>query len=360
MFDAAGDKQKKIQEKRRAEAKKKLQEEKRKEQLAEDIESRKRQKELGKLEEARYEQERAKELLSKTGGISLHLKGLKIVPDKRIDDKIILPASCMELLNQQSVFDRAGGSGVLTFEVMASFTSRQNSKTKSVGSITGANSDIEAVGGGSSSNNNTSGMDVTVSGDTDRADSAGTAGTQQQDNNLTTALTGGSSSSSSSAAAGGGDSNISERSNSGSKEPGGNSKATPAGGPDPMDIDAVDGSPTQDVLGELPRKIRRITHCGVAEFTADEGTVRFGPKVLFSLLGDANQDSIIEQVDVRYVQLNKYGKCRCTFQPKGIQFFWGVWSDGLLDHVIGFTKFYKRIRVDSCPQSVPIHQCKIP
>merc|ERR1712194_992072 len=37
--------------------------------------------------------------------------------------------------------------------------------------------------------------------------------------------------------------------------------------------------------------------------------------------GDANQDSVIDQVDVRYVQLNKYQKCRCTFQPKGAGFF---------------------------------------
>mmetsp|Transcript_8473 Transcript_8473/g.20395 ORF Transcript_8473/g.20395 Transcript_8473/m.20395 type:complete len:631 (+) Transcript_8473:232-2124(+) len=83
-----------------------------------------------------------------------------------------------------------------------------------------------------------------------------------------------------------------------------------------------------------------VTHCGVADFTANEGEVWFGPKVLFSLLSknstNSNSGGTIKSegssqspssassmpfVDLRFRVLPRHERCRCTFQPKGAGFF---------------------------------------
>eukprot|EP00397_Hematodinium_sp_SG-2012_P029289 GEMP01030921.1.p1 GENE.GEMP01030921.1~~GEMP01030921.1.p1 ORF type:complete len:509 (+),score=112.70 GEMP01030921.1:68-1594(+) len=58
-----------------------------------------------------------------------------------------------------------------------------------------------------------------------------------------------------------------------------------------------------------------ITHCGVAEFTAEEGTIGVGVKVILSL-----GDEPPEDVSVRYIVLPRFEKTKVTFQPRGAGF----------------------------------------
>lgn len=57
-----------------------------------------------------------------------------------------------------------------------------------------------------------------------------------------------------------------------------------------------------------------VTHCGVAEFTAQEGTIGIGVKVILSL-GEPP-----DAISVRFVALPRYDKIRVVFQPRGAGF----------------------------------------
>jgi len=237
-YDAAGDKQKKLQEKRRAEAKKKLLQQKRQKELAEEIQRSKDQREEERCRLERLAEARRDQLLYETAGVT-YSATLKVVPDSRIDDKAILPQSAFAVLNEQSVFDK-NDSGILTFRL------RVGQNPDSVLNVHNAEES-----------------------DTMEIDEPTVSAPRLA-----------------------------------------------------RDITAVteDGSLKND-----------FTHCGVTEFTAEEGTIRFGPKVLLSLLeqlkraegGSRSNDlpKTVEYVDVQYVQIRHYTKCKCVFQPKAQGFF---------------------------------------
>lgn len=67
------------------------------------------------------------------------------------------------------------------------------------------------------------------------------------------------------------------------------------------------------------------THAGVAEFTAEEGTVGVPPRVALCLTKGSGLDSLqaVEQVEVRYVRLSRVAKSRVKFQPRGQGFHAG-------------------------------------
>lgn len=61
------------------------------------------------------------------------------------------------------------------------------------------------------------------------------------------------------------------------------------------------------------------THAGVAEFTAEEGTVGLPPRVALCLTKGAGLQSLERMgfVEVRYVRLSRYAKCSARLQPRG-------------------------------------------
>lgn len=67
------------------------------------------------------------------------------------------------------------------------------------------------------------------------------------------------------------------------------------------------------------------THAGVAEFTAEEGTVGVPPRVALCLTKGCGLDSLqsVSQVEVRYVRLPRPSKSRVKFQPRGQGFHAG-------------------------------------
>lgn len=67
------------------------------------------------------------------------------------------------------------------------------------------------------------------------------------------------------------------------------------------------------------------THAGVAEFTAEEGTVGVPPRVALCLTRSGGLESLacVGQVEVRYVRLPRSSKSRVKFQPRGQGFHVG-------------------------------------
>jgi len=67
------------------------------------------------------------------------------------------------------------------------------------------------------------------------------------------------------------------------------------------------------------------THAGVAEFTAEEGTVGVPPRVALCLTKGSGLETLqaVEQVEVRYVRLPRASKSRVRFQPRGQGFHAG-------------------------------------
>lgn len=61
------------------------------------------------------------------------------------------------------------------------------------------------------------------------------------------------------------------------------------------------------------------THAGVAEFTAEEGTVGVPPRVALCLTKGSGLDSLaaVDQVEVRYFRLPRSSKSRVKLQPRG-------------------------------------------
>eukprot|EP00930_Biecheleria_cincta_P086117 TRINITY_DN75485_c0_g1_i1.p1 TRINITY_DN75485_c0_g1~~TRINITY_DN75485_c0_g1_i1.p1 ORF type:complete len:673 (-),score=148.26 TRINITY_DN75485_c0_g1_i1:258-2276(-) len=67
------------------------------------------------------------------------------------------------------------------------------------------------------------------------------------------------------------------------------------------------------------------THAGVAEFTAEEGTVGVPPRVALCLTKGSGLDRLdaVGQVDIRYVRLPRCAKSRVKLQPRGEGFHAG-------------------------------------
>ncbi|CAK9035797.1 Ubiquitin fusion degradation protein 1 homolog (UB fusion protein 1) [Durusdinium trenchii] len=67
------------------------------------------------------------------------------------------------------------------------------------------------------------------------------------------------------------------------------------------------------------------THAGVAEFTAEEGTVGVPPRVALCLTKGSGLDTLdaVGQVEIRYVKLPRCRKSRVVFQPRGEGFHAG-------------------------------------
>lgn len=67
------------------------------------------------------------------------------------------------------------------------------------------------------------------------------------------------------------------------------------------------------------------THAGVAEFTAEEGTVGVPPRVALCLTKGSGLDTLdgVGQVEIRYVKLPRCRKSRVKFQPRGEGFHAG-------------------------------------
>ncbi|CAD7936466.1 unnamed protein product [Amoebophrya sp. A120] len=223
MFDMAADKQKRQAEARRKEAKRRLLEQQQQAAKSAELQRERDDRELEKARELRRLEERRDAEIFETGGVKILRQGLHVIPDSRTDDKLVLPPSVFQELNNHRVFEQFEGQNmrgsVLTFEVTVSSASAAEPVI------------IEQVTTGAA------------------GDVAGTSG-------------------------------------------------------------ATSTSTT----------VIATTHCGVAEFTADENTVRFGPKVLFSLMAQCGNIKP-ERVNIRYKQLSRYNRCRCTFQPKGAGFF---------------------------------------
>jgi len=273
MFDQAESKQKKLQEERRKAAAKKLALQRAEEARKQEIQDHYREREEDAARE-KAEAEKMKEAyLLETGGIFWERKRLKVIPDARIDDKLILPPSAFEDLEAQRALDRVS-SGVLTFEVRVSTGNHDG--------------DIE--------------MGPSISMDANAGTSTAAA-------------------------------------SSDCPPPLPNLKKTKSDRSDEHSEDEEDLLKRQQYARVAPNARRRVTCCGVAEFSGEEGTVRFGPKVLFSLTnsyrfeGSSSSDSSnsqnltpqdVEFVDVRFIQLNKHRRCRCIFQPKGSGFFEGT------------------------------------
>merc|ERR1719163_1311839 len=68
-----------------------------------------------------------------------------------------------------------------------------------------------------------------------------------------------------------------------------------------------------------------LTHAGVAEFVAEEGTVGVPPRVALCLTKGAGLDSLaaVGSVEVRYARLPRSAKSRVKFQPRGEGFHIG-------------------------------------
>lgn len=67
------------------------------------------------------------------------------------------------------------------------------------------------------------------------------------------------------------------------------------------------------------------THAGVAEFTAEEGTVGVPPRVALCLTKGSGLDTLdgVGQVEIRYVKLPRCRKSKVKFQPRGEGFHAG-------------------------------------
>lgn len=80
------------------------------------------------------------------------------------------------------------------------------------------------------------------------------------------------------------------------------------------------------------------THAGVAEFTAEEGTVGVPPRVALCLTKGSGLDSLaaVGQVEVRYFRLPRSAKSRVKLQPRGEGFHVGGVNTAHLDlqHVL--------------------------
>jgi ubiquitin fusion degradation protein 1 len=65
-----------------------------------------------------------------------------------------------------------------------------------------------------------------------------------------------------------------------------------------------------------------VTHAGVGEFTAEEGSVGIPPKVALCLTKAAGLEKLeqVGQIRVRYVRLDRTPKCSATVQPRGVGF----------------------------------------
>ena len=184
--------------------------------LEDEIQQQKDLKEEQRLEELRLAEQRREEELFETGGIQ-YFEKLRVIPDSRIDDKVILPQSAFELLEKQRVFDE---SKVLTFRLQ--------------------------IHNDGSSNNPNAGMSISNPA-TDSPATKFMRTTNSPD----------------------------------SSSP-----------PDLLNASGTSASPTSFSSPTMRASMGttgsnsngpKVTHCGVAEFTAEEGTIRFGPKVLFSL-----------------------------------------------------------------------------
>mmetsp|Transcript_52807 Transcript_52807/g.97733 ORF Transcript_52807/g.97733 Transcript_52807/m.97733 type:complete len:670 (+) Transcript_52807:112-2121(+) len=68
-----------------------------------------------------------------------------------------------------------------------------------------------------------------------------------------------------------------------------------------------------------------LTHAGVAEFTAEEGTVGVPPRVALCLTKGAGLATLaaVEMVEVRFVRLPRAAKCTARLQPRGEGFHAG-------------------------------------
>jgi len=92
-------------------------------------------------------------------------------------------------------------------------------------------------------------------------------------------------------------------------------------------LEALDSQRALDIFGspltfELMIRTasgeRRQTHCGVEEFTAEQGTVGIPPAVALSLTREDGLDSLNgADVQVRLVKLPRYDKAFVAFQPRG-------------------------------------------
>ncbi|CAK0886218.1 unnamed protein product, partial [Prorocentrum cordatum] len=84
--------------------------------------------------------------------------------------------------------------------------------------------------------------------------------------------------------------------------------------------------------------VAAATHAGVAEFTAEEGTVGVPPRVALCLTKGAGLGSLaaVAQVEVRYARLPRSRKSRVAFQPRGQGFHVGGASAFRIDleHVL--------------------------
>lgn len=65
-----------------------------------------------------------------------------------------------------------------------------------------------------------------------------------------------------------------------------------------------------------------FTHAGVAEFTAEEGTVGVPPKVALCLSKAAGLEALeqVGNISVSYTKLDRMPKCAATVQPRGVGF----------------------------------------
>merc|ERR550537_1005922 len=68
-----------------------------------------------------------------------------------------------------------------------------------------------------------------------------------------------------------------------------------------------------------------VTHAGVAEFVAEEGTVGVPPRVALCLTKGAGLDSLaaVGTVEVRFIRLSRSAKSTVKFQPRGEGFHVG-------------------------------------
>jgi hypothetical protein len=83
---------------------------------------------------------------------------------------------------------------------------------------------------------------------------------------------------------------------------------------------AIDGAPlTFEISVSGFASGQPTTHAGVAEFTAEEGTVGIPPKVALCLTKAAGHDTLaaVGSIELRFSKLARCAKCQVSFQPRG-------------------------------------------
>lgn len=86
---------------------------------------------------------------------------------------------------------------------------------------------------------------------------------------------------------------------------------------------AIDGAPlTFEISVQGFASGQPTTHAGVAEFTADEGTVGIPPKVALCLTKAVGRDTLaaVGSVELRFSKLSRCSKCKVRLQPRGYGF----------------------------------------